>query len=199
MLRGVALLAFLPVFLIDHHGWASTDAAFLLAGVFGTAGIARVALGWRADRTGRRARPALALAVATVILTVGLALSADAPEPVVVALLAAAIVVATANVGLTATMLAGTVDLRARGRALALRQTVVSLGVSLAAPADGVAGGRARLACRVRRRRRRATGLVDSARAVRQDGAPDAHRAPRARVSAGRRHHLTGGCGRHTW
>ena len=138
MLGGVALLAFLPVFLIDRHGWSSTDAAVLLAGVFGAAGIARVALGWRADRTGRRARPALALAVATVILTVALALSADAPEAVVVALLAAAIVVATANVGLTATMLAGTVDLRARGRALALRQTVVYLGVSLAAPLMGL-------------------------------------------------------------
>jgi predicted MFS family arabinose efflux permease len=123
MLGGIALLAFMPVFLIDEHGWSAQGAAGLLAVTFLATAAARLALGRLSDRLRMRAVPSGLTEAATVALMLGLAVSARAPEAVVVTLLVVTIVVALSNNGTTATLVADAVGpaLRGRGRRRRLR------------------------------------------------------------------------------
>lgn len=141
MFGGIALLAFLPVFLVEEHGWSAYQAAGMLAAAFVLTGASRLAFGRASDRSGRRARPAAGLEVATIVLALLLAVSAPAPSIVIAVLLTAAIVVGLSNNGLTSALVADVADPARRGRALALRLTCAYLGSTLAPPLMGVAAG----------------------------------------------------------
>lgn len=139
MLGGIALLAFMPVFLIDEHGWSAQGAAVLLAVTFLLTAAARYAIGRLSDRIRMRAIPSGLTEIVTLALMLVLAVSARAPEGLVVSVLVVAIVVSLSNNGTTATLVAEAVGPTLRGRALALRQTVTYTGSTLAAPLVGLA------------------------------------------------------------
>lgn len=139
MLGAAALLAFMPVYLNEEHGWSVAATSLLLAVTFLATAAARLVSGVLSDRLGRRAGPAFVLAVGAVAATLVLAAVTDASSGIVAGVLALAVVIGMSNVGLTSALAADTTGPLQRGRALALRQTTVYLGAALAGPAMGAA------------------------------------------------------------
>lgn len=137
MLGAAALMAFMPVYLSEEHGWSIAATSALLFVTFLLTAAARLASGIVSDRLHRRAGPAFVLTVGAVVATLVLAAVTDAPDPVVAGVLAVAVVIGMSNVGLTSALAADTAGPLERGRALALRQTILYLGAALAGPLMG--------------------------------------------------------------
>lgn len=139
MLGAAALMAFMPVYLDEEHGWSIPATSALLSATFLLTAAARLACGVVSDRIHRRAGPAFVLTLGAVAATLLLAAVTDAPGGLVAGVLAIAVVTGMANVGLTSALAADTAGPLQRGRALALRQTVLYLGAALAGPVMGTA------------------------------------------------------------
>lgn len=123
----VALLAFVTLFLHDRRGLSPGAAAGVLASIQVGGGLARLAVGRRSDRRGRRIAPVRRLAACTALAVLAVAALTDAPLPLLLPVLLLAGVLAMSWNGLA---FAATAELAGRaqaGTALGLQGTILRL------------------------------------------------------------------------
>lgn len=144
----LAVMGYVPLYLHEERGIATVIAGLALAISYLLQAVLRVAVAAVADRIGNRMFPAFVLcAIGSAALFV-FAVSLDAPRAVVYLLAVLAPALAFSANGLTATAVAEIVPADVRGRALAVRNTVV-LGagafgpVAFGAVASGIGYGTA--------------------------------------------------------
>jgi sugar phosphate permease len=129
-----ALMTFVVLFLHEYRGMSATSSAAVLAAINVVGIAARIEVGRRSDRLGRRLAP---LRVIGAVLTVTMALVTvlvDAPLELLVPALVVAGVVSMAWNGLSFTASAETAGLERSGAALGFQQTVLGV-VGSAIPA----------------------------------------------------------------
>lgn len=133
----LATMGYVPLYLHEERGFGTIVAGFVLgASMLATAAF-RTAIAPVADRTGNRLWPATAICALGVALLVVFAVSLDGPDWLVVAAAILAPAVMFSSNGLSATVVAEMVPAHAKGRALAVRNSVVYGAGALAPLAFG--------------------------------------------------------------
>jgi len=132
-----AVIGFVVLFLHDERGLSVAAAAGVLALIQVLAGIARIWVGRRSDRLGRRIVPMRAVGVAGAALLAGAALAVDAPGVVLYPLLVLGGTVISSWNGLAFTVAAEISGRDRAGTAMSLQNTLVSVLGAVAAPLFG--------------------------------------------------------------
>ncbi len=133
----LATMGYVPLYLHEERGFSTVVAGFVLgASLLATAAL-RTLIAPIADRTGNRLWPTIVACAIGVCLLVGFTVSLDGPDWLVVGAAILAPAVMFSSNGLSATIVAEMVPAHVKGRALAVRNSVVYGGGAVAPLAFG--------------------------------------------------------------
>lgn len=134
----LATMSYIPLYLHEERAFGTIVAGFVLAATMLATAAYRTALAPVADRTGDRLWPTIITCAAGAALLAGFAASLDGPDWLVVGAAILAPAVMFGSNGLSATVVAEMVPAEAKGRALAVRNSVVYGAGAVAPLAFGV-------------------------------------------------------------
>jgi sugar phosphate permease len=133
-----SIIGFTVLFLVDEHGLTTTQAALVLASIQLVSAVARIAIGRRSDRSGRRIEPLRTIGMAGGLLVGLMALLSGAPNAVLLPLLVAGGAAISSWNGLSFTAAAEIAGRARAGTAMSLQNMLVSILGAVASPLFGL-------------------------------------------------------------
>jgi sugar phosphate permease len=133
-----AIIGFTVLFLVDEHGLSTTQAALVLATIQVVSAVARIVVGRRSDRSGRRIEPLRHVGLAGGLLVGLMALLSGAPNAVLLPLLVVGGAAISSWNGLSFTVAAEIAGRARAGTAMSLQNMLVSILGAAASPLFGL-------------------------------------------------------------